>query len=117
MRATRRRRPRQLPRINQISDRRSTDQVERRDGPSGEGFLVDTQGFYAPVQVVDEETEGWPTFKESVSKMTRAAEINRAWLPLLHYQGITEEGRQQRLILLRDRWRELFGTALFVVDD
>ena len=109
-----RRRRRTLPSVDAIADRQPSDIVERRNGRL---YLVDTNGAFAPVEIRDEETEGWPKFQENVAKMTRADEINRPWRALLQDHWITEEGRQMRIDLLRQRWRELFGDAMFVVDD
>ena len=109
-----RRRRRTLPSVDAIADRQPSDIVARRNGRL---YLVDTNGAFAPVEIRDEETEGWPKFQENVAKMTRADEINRSWLALLQHPWITEEGRQLRIALLRQRWRELFGDAMFVVND
>lgn len=109
----RRRRQRLLP-VENISDRQPTDRLERCDGRL---YLVDTNGYFAAVEVRDEETEGWPTFQANTQKMVRAEEINR-WFRIVALTSVlTEEGREMRLNALRARWRDLFGDAKFVVED
>ena len=105
---------RRLPSVESISDRQYTDRLERRDGRL---YLVDANGAYAPVEVRDDETEGWPKFQENVAKLTRADDINR-WFRMVALTGaLTEAGREMRLNALRARWQELFGAAMFVVED
>ena len=104
-----------LPRINQIADRnQSYERVERKNDRL---YLVDTRGLLADVEVLDEETEGWHEFQEYVARMTRTEQINRARLAIRHEPWMTFEAKQVRDDLLRARWRELFGDAMFVVDD
>ena len=109
----RRRRKRLLP-VENISDRQYTDRLERRDGHV---YLVDTMDLFAPVEVRDDETTGWPTFQANTQKMVRAEEINRWFRIVALTGGLTEEGREMRLKALRARWRDLFGDANFVVED
>ena len=107
-------RKQRLPTVEAIADRQPTDRLERRDDHL---YLVDTNGYFAAVEVRDEETEGWPTFQANTQKMARAEEINRAFRAVALTSVLTEEGREMRLNALRDRWRELFGDAKFVVED
>ena len=109
----RRRRQRLLP-VESISDRQPNDRVERRDGRL---YVVDTNGFFAPVEVRDDETAGWPTFQANTQKTFRAEELNRAFRAVALTSVLTEEGREMRLNALRARWRALFGDAKFVVED
>lgn len=109
----RRHKQRLLP-VEAIADRQATDRLERRDGRL---YLVDTNGYFAGVEVQDQETEGWPIFQANVQKMARAEELNR-WFRIVALTGaLTDVGRQMRLNALRARWRELFGDANFVVED
>ena len=113
--STKRRRRSQLPRISQISDRDPAhDRLERKEGRL---YLVDTRGVLADVEVLDEETEGWPLFQENVARMTRASEINRARQALRLEPWMTYEAKKIRDDLLRTRWEFLFGDAAFVVDN
>lgn len=107
------RKPRLLP-VEAIADRQPSDRLERRDGRL---YLVDGNGYFAPVEVRDEETEGWPAFQANTRKMLRAEEINRAFRAVALTGSLTDEGRAVRLNALRARWRELFGDANFVVED
>lgn len=110
----RRRRRQALPPVEAIADRQPTDRLERRDGRL---YLVDTNGYFAPVEVRDDETEGWSTFQANTQKMARAEEVNRAFRAVALTSVLTDQGREARLRVLRIRWRELFGDANFVVED
>jgi hypothetical protein len=109
-----RRRKQPLLPVEAIADRQSTDRLERRDGRL---YLVDTKGYFAAVEVRDDETAGWPTFQANTQKMLRAEEINRVVRMVALTGALTDEGREMRLNALRARWRELFCDAMFVVDD
>ena len=109
----RRRKQRLLP-VESIADRQPTDRLERRDGHV---YLVDTNGLFAPVEVRDDETEGWPAFQSNIQKIARAEELNRAFRAVVLTAVLSDEGREMRLNALRARWRELFGDANFVVED
>lgn len=110
---SKRRRQPLLP-VEAIADRQSTDRLERGDGRL---YLVDTNGSFAPVEVRDDETEGWPTFQANTKKMVRAEEVNRWFRIVALTASLTHKGREMRLTALRARWRELFGDAKFVVED
>jgi len=62
-------------------------------------------------------TEPWDEFREKVAQMTKAGEINDVWLALLRNPTVMRVHRLARIALLRARWKELFGDAMFVVDD
>ena len=109
-----RRRKQLLLPVEAIADRQPTDRLERRDGRL---YLVDTKGYFAAVEVRDDETAGWPTFQANTQKMLRAEEINRVVRMVALTGSLTDEGREMRLNALRARWRELFGDANFVVED
>lgn len=109
-----RRRTRTLPRVTAIWDRGPSDEVRRIDGGL---FLVDTNGDYAPVQLRDEEQDGWDTFVANTAKLTSAGQINDRITLVGSSPMLSEEGRQDRIQCLLDRWQELFGDAKFVVDD
>ena len=100
--------------VEAIADRQSTDRLERRDGRL---YLVDTKGYFAAVEVRDDETAGWPTFQANTQKMLRAEEINRVVRMVALPGSLPAEGREIRLNALRARWRELFGDSNFVVED
>jgi len=89
------------------------DRVERRNGRL---YIVDTKGEYAPVEVLDQETPGLPIFQANVQKMTRANEIATWWFRVKADPYLSDQGKQERGAILRARWRELFGDAVFVVD-
>lgn len=108
----RRRRP--LPRAEDIADRGPWDKVERSNGHL---YLMDTRGYLAPVRIRDDETTGWPAFVENCQKLTKAGEINQRILWVARYPWMTPEAKQKRIQALRDRWRQLFGDAMFVVDE
>ena len=108
-----RRRPR-LPKIESLAFLEPTDRLERRDGKL---YVVDSKGIYGAIRVEDEETKGWPKFQENVAQMTKAGEINNAILAVGRYRWITQPAKDARVELLRTRWRELFGDAMFVTDD
>ena len=78
-------------------------------------FAIDPSGNYAPVEVRPDELTGWPTFLANVAKETspvRLAEsaqrIRGAWV-------LTEEGRNDRIDLIRRRITTLSGHATFTV--
>ncbi len=62
-------------------------------------------------------TEPWDEFREKVAQMTKAGEINDVWLALLRNPTVKRVHRLARIALLRARWKQLFGDAMFVVDD
>jgi len=97
-----------------IADRRHTDRLERHTTGV---YLVDTTGAYAPVKVKDDEAAGWPLFQANTLKLTRAEDINRAFLAVSLTADLTEEGRAMRLAALRSQWKARFGDAQFVVDE
>lgn len=104
----------ELPKVEQIADRAvQYDRVERLDGRL---YLVDTRGLYAPVEVRDEETKGLPEFEENIRRLASADSVNLARAAVAAYPWMTEEGKEIRDALLSARWRELFGDALFVID-
>jgi len=106
---------RPLPKVAELFDTAPlTGYLERREDGL---YLVSKEGHLAAIQVQDEETEGWTTFWENAAKMTKAAEINNAVLQVRRYPWMTEPAKRARVNLLRARWRELFGDAMFVVDD
>ena len=103
-----------LSKVEEIADRQEMfDKLERRNGRV---YLVDLREVLAPVEVRDEETEGWGKFQRNTQAMTTASEINRAYWAIWHYPWLTDEGRAARIQLLRARWRQLFAESNFVVD-
>ena len=63
---------RALPRIQDISDRQPTDKVVRRDGKL---WLVDTNGAYADLELLDSETTDYPTFQANARLIATAPEL------------------------------------------
>lgn len=107
-------RHRKLPRPEEIADFHPvSDRVERRNGKL---YVVDITGMRAPVEVRDEETSGLLQFKENAAKLATAAEINDHFFRIRATPFLSDEGRKERLEILRARWKELYGDALFVVD-
>ncbi|MDO8531205.1 MAG: hypothetical protein Q7T26_03410 [Dehalococcoidia bacterium] len=97
-----------------------SDRVERRSprqrGRNGKLYVVDITGVRAPVEVRDEETSGLLQFKENAAKLATAAEINDRFFRIRATAFLSDEGRKERLGILRARWKELYGDAMFVVD-
>lgn len=114
-------RSKRLPSVEHLPFLQPTDRVERRDGRL---YVLDTEGFYAPIEVLDEETmdlEALAAYRARVQEIDSLERCRWHILTVANYAAMSREARLQRLGILRGRyrefWRARYGDAMFAVVD